>query len=118
MYGPRILSIRIWNTHTCGIVRHKTQSWPHGCKCPVTAPTLTAPMSSDGDKLTVSMCNDNESPPCSSTLRFKASWKLPLFITASTKGDKFVPCKRCCSNFGVAHGGFNDMCRALPIFKD
>ena len=40
--------------------------------------------------------------------KFKASWKLPQFITASTKGDKFVHCKLCRSHFSVAHGGFND----------
>lgn len=33
--------------------------------------------------------------------KFKASWKLPQFITASTKGkgDKFVHCKLCGSHY-------------------
>ena len=116
---------------------------PHGCKCPVTAPMLTAPMSSDGDTLTVSMCSENKSPPFSSTLssereltestssgglptrkkrktkvvqEAEASWKLPQFITASTKGDRFVHCKLCRSHFSVAHGGFNDVTRHVQGF--
>ena len=48
--------------------------------------------------------------------RFKASWKLLQFITASTKGDKFVHCKLCCNHFSVAHGGFNDVTRHVQGF--
>ena len=43
--------------------------------------------------------------------KFKASLKLPQFITPSTKEDKFVHCELCRSRFSVAHGGFSDVTR-------
>ena len=47
--------------------------------------------------------------------KFMASWKLPRFITPSTKGDKFVHCKLYRSHFSVAHGGFNDVTRHVEV---
>ena len=41
--------------------------------------------------------------------KFKASWKLPDGIVASSKGDQYAHCKLCKSDFSVAHGGFNDI---------
>ena len=41
------------------------------------------------------------------TGRFKHSWKLPPYITASKQGSKYAYCKLC--NFVISHGGFNDI---------
>ena len=43
--------------------------------------------------------------------RFKHSWKLPPYITASKRGSKYAYCKLCSSNFDVSHGGFTDIKR-------
>ena len=45
------------------------------------------------------------------TGRFKHSWKLPPYITASKRGTKYAYCKLCSSNFDLSHGGFNDIKR-------
>ena len=64
---------------------------------------------------------DSECPPAkkkaktvtqsSSHAKFKPSWKLPLYITSSSKGNKYAYCKLCSSHFTVSHGGFNDLKR-------
>ena len=45
------------------------------------------------------------------TGRFKHSWKLPPYITASKRVTKYAYCKLCSSNFDLSHGGFNDIKR-------
>ena len=47
------------------------------------------------------------------TGRFKHSWKLPPYITASKRGLKYAYCKLCSSNFDISHGGFNDIKRHI-----
>ena len=43
--------------------------------------------------------------------RFLSTWKLPPGIIASKKGPKFAFCKYCSADFGIGHGGFNDITR-------
>ena len=43
--------------------------------------------------------------------KFKTSWKLPPYVTQSTRGDKYAYCKLCSSHFSVSHGGYNDVTR-------
>lgn len=45
------------------------------------------------------------------TGRFKKSWNLPKFITASTKGNKHAYCQLCSRDFMVSHCGFRDIKR-------
>ncbi len=56
--------------------------------------------------------------------KFKASWKLPVGILASSKKEHHAHCTLCNSHFSVAHGGFNDVTQHVAgpthqqIFKD
>ena len=43
------------------------------------------------------------------TGRFMKSWKLPKFITASSKGNKHAYCQLCSKHFSVAYCGFRDI---------
>ena len=43
--------------------------------------------------------------------RFLTTWKLPPGIIASKKGPEFAFCKYCSVDFGIGHGGFNDITR-------
>ncbi len=47
---------------------------------------------------------------CPAGGKFKASWKLPVGILASSKGEHHAHCCTLCnSHFSVAHWGFNDV---------
>jgi hypothetical protein len=48
---------------------------------------------------------------CQAGGKFRASWKLSVGITASSKGSQYAHCKLCMSDFSVAHGGLNDITR-------
>ena len=48
---------------------------------------------------------------------FKATWKLPVHITASKWGSMYAYCKLCASNFSVSHGGFNDVKRHIEGYR-
>ena len=48
--------------------------------------------------------------------KFKTSWKLPPYVTQSTKGAKYAYCKLCSSHFSVSHGGYNDTRHEIQTF--
>ncbi len=54
---------------------------------------------------------------CQAGRKFKVSWKLPVGITASSKGAE-CHCKLCMRDFSIAHGGFNDGPIHQQRFKD
>ncbi len=56
---------------------------------------------------------------CQAGGKFKVSWKLPVGITASSKGAEYAHCKLCMRDFSIAHGGFNDITRHIkgPIHQ-
>ena len=54
---------------------------------------------------------EEKRPKAKGSGRFRKSWNLPRFITASTKGDKFAYCQLCSKNFMVSHSGFSDIRR-------
>ena len=51
------------------------------------------------------------------TGKFRTSWKLPEYITASKRGNTCVYCKLCVSDFNITHSGLNDIKRHVEGTK-